>query len=110
MSGVSEEGVMPEEDLALPPPIIARAGSSAATASQWQLMAWRFGRHKLAVVSLVVVVLLYLTGIFAEFLAPYSPETTRPQYTYAPPQGINLLAPSADGGWTFKLGRLPAMR
>ncbi len=96
-------GAMSDEELALPPPIIARAGSSAATAGQWRLMAWRFSRHKLAVVSLVVVVLLYLTGIFAEFLAPYSPETTRPQYTYAPPQGINLFAPTPDGGWTFNL-------
>jgi len=96
-------GAMSDEELSLPPPIIARAGSSAATAGQWRLMAWRFSRHKLAVVSLVVVVLLYLTGIFAEFLAPYSPETTRQQYTYAPPQGINLFAPTPDGGWTFNL-------
>ena len=51
-------GAVSEEELGLPPAIIARAGSSAATASQWRLMDSRFGRHKLAVVSLVIVVLL----------------------------------------------------
>ena len=92
-----------EDEIALAPPLIARSGADAATAGQWRLMAWRFARHKLAVISLVVVVLLYLVGIFAEFLAPYGPDTTRPQYTYAPPQGIHFIVTEPDGGWSFGL-------
>jgi peptide/nickel transport system permease protein len=92
-----------DEPADLPPPILARVGEGAATAGQWQLMAWRFRRHRLAVLSLAIIVLLYLVGIFAEFLAPYAPETTRPQFTYAPPQGINLVLPRPDGGWELGL-------
>ncbi|MEO8883248.1 MAG: ABC transporter permease, partial [Devosia sp.] len=76
------EDLLPEEP---PSQLVVTAGADAAVAGQWRLMAWRFGRHKLAVVSLVIIALLYLIGIFAEFLAPYGTDTTRPQYTYAPP-------------------------
>lgn len=74
-----------------------------AVAGQWQLMVWRFRRHKLAVVSLVIVVLLYLVAAFAEFLAPYGPDVTRPQYTYAPPQGIAFVVHEPDGSWSWNL-------
>ena len=40
-------------------------------ATQWTLIRWRFQKHKLAVVSLFVVVALYVMAIFCEFLAPY---------------------------------------
>ena len=74
-----------------------------AVAGQWQLMLWRFRRHRLAMVSLVVVLLPYLVAIFAEFLAPYGPEVTRPQYTYAPPQGISFIAHDPNGSWSWNL-------
>ncbi|MDB5536667.1 MAG: Peptide transporter permease [Devosia sp.] len=72
-----------------------------ADAGQWKLMVWRFRRHRLAVVSLGIVVLLYLVAIFAEFLAPYGPDLTRPQYTYAPPQGISFVDHAADGALSW---------
>ena len=40
-----------------------------AVASQLQLTWWRFRRHRLAVVSGVVVMLFYLVVVFADFLA-----------------------------------------
>jgi peptide/nickel transport system permease protein len=89
---LQNDGTQPDEPGQLAP----TGGRRIAQAGQWQLMAWRFSRHRLAVVSLVVVALLYLVGILAEFLAPYGPDTTRPQFTYAPPQGINLFA---NGAW-----------
>lgn len=64
-------------------------------ASQWQLMRWRFGRHKMAVISLWIIVLLYLVAIFAEFLAPYDPVAFSRSYVLAPPQRIHLF--DADG-------------
>jgi len=63
-------------------------------ASQWQLMWWRFRKHKAAVISTVIVLLLYVIGFFCEFLAPYDPFTYSVQYTYAPPQRIHFF----DGG------------
>ncbi len=82
--------------------LVLTAGAKAAVAGQWRLMAWRFGRHRLAVVSLFVILALYLIGILAEFLAPYGTDTTRPTYTYAPPQGINLILTHPDGSWEWQ--------
>ena len=92
MSGlVQSDGAQPDEP---PGQAVLTGGGRVAQAGQWRLMAWRFLRHRLAVISLVVVALLYLAGIFAEFLAPYGPDMTRPQFTYTPPQGISLFADS----------------
>ena len=60
-------------------------------ASQWQLIWWRFCRHKLALFSLIVIIFVYLIVIFAEFLAPYDPGDYSARYTYAPPQILNLI-------------------
>ena len=45
-----------------------------SVASQWQLMWWRFRRHRLAMVATVIVALFYLGVVFADFLA-YAPPT-----------------------------------
>ena len=60
-------------------------------ASQWQMMWWRFRRHRLAVLSGVVLVLLYGTILISEFLAPYNLHTRNVDFIYAPPQGIHLF-------------------
>lgn len=59
-------------------------------ASQWQLMWWRFRRHKVALVSGVILVLSYLSIIVTEFLAPYNLHTRNADFVYAPPQVIHL--------------------
>ena len=40
-------------------------------ASQWTLMLRKLKKHKLAKVSFIVLVALYLMALFADFLAPY---------------------------------------
>ena len=82
--------------------LVVTAGATSAVAGQWTLMAWRFQRQKVAMVSLVIVLLLYLVAALAEFLAPYDTDMTRPQFTYAPPQGISLFVAAPDGSWQFK--------
>lgn len=72
-------------------------------AGQWTLIRQRFLRHKIAAVAAGVILVLYLIGAFAEFLAPGLPNASRPQYTFAPPQRIALFAPAADGGTHFFL-------
>ena len=42
-------------------------------ASPRQLMWWRFRRHRMALLSGVVLILLYLAALTWEFLAPYDP-------------------------------------
>jgi peptide/nickel transport system permease protein len=75
---------------------------SAAAISPWRLIGGKLIRQKIAMVAGVVIMLLYLVGLFAEFLAPGLPDTSRPQYTYAPPQGIGLFVAGPDGGSTFQ--------
>lgn len=60
-------------------------------ASQWQLMRWKFLRHKLAVVSLVVLGVLYFFALFAEFTAPNNPRAHNVAYIYVPPQPLRFF-------------------
>lgn len=84
------------EQEGLPPAREARVH----VASQWRLMWWRFRRHRLAMVGGVVLVLIYLAAIFADFIAPNAKDTQRAGYTYAPPQRIHFID-HAGGGTQF---------
>lgn len=64
--------------------------ASVATASQRQLIWWRFRKHKLAVISLVVLALLYLVGATCEFVAPRAQDSSHPEATYSPPQWVKI--------------------
>lgn len=84
---------------------LSRAGAVAPAKreTQFGLMWRRFRRHRLAVVSLWIVIAFYLVAILAEFLAPTDPSAYSARYTYAPPQGIQLIATEPDGSWSFQL-------
>lgn len=60
-------------------------------ASYVQLMWWRFLRHRMAVISAGIVLLLYFTATFAEFVAPYDPENSFVRYKLAPPTRIHIM-------------------
>lgn len=60
-------------------------------ASQWQLIRWRFAKHKLAMVALVVLGVFYFVAAFAEFVAPYDPEAFIARLTLAPPHRIHFF-------------------
>ncbi|GGD89163.1 ABC transporter permease [Paenibacillus nasutitermitis] len=60
-------------------------------ASQWQLMWWKFKKHKLAVVAAIVLLLFYLAAAFCEFLSPTVPAMRYPEYKNAPPQKIHFV-------------------
>ena len=67
-------------------------GRAAAleTASARRLMWLRFRKHKLAVASLVFLILAYLVAIFAEFVAPYKPTDIERLQTFVPPQVVRV--------------------
>jgi peptide/nickel transport system permease protein len=79
-------------------------------ASQWKLMWWKLLRHRLAVVSGGILLLLYFSILISEFLAPYGLTTRDRRHIFAPPQGIHLFD---QGKWVgpfvygydFKLNR-----
>ncbi|MGF1476481.1 MAG: ABC transporter permease [Geminicoccaceae bacterium] len=61
------------------------------TANQWQLIRWRFRRHKLAVVSAWFLGILYFSILITEFLAPYPLDSRNANFVHAPPQGVHLF-------------------
>ncbi len=65
--------------------------ASVFVASQWQLMWWRFRKHRLALISGILLAIVYLLAFFAGFFAPTNPETYATNYTYAPPQRLHLF-------------------
>ena len=69
----------------------------AFVATQWQLMWWKFRRHKMAMASGVVILIFYLIAVFCEFLAPYDPTLYFIQYKDAPPSKIRIR--DAEGNW-----------
>jgi peptide/nickel transport system permease protein len=76
-------------------------------ASYWQLMWWRFLKHRLAVVSAVIVLLLYLVAAFCEFVAPYNPEESFVKYKLAPPSRIHIMDVQGNvhGPFVYKIKR-----
>ncbi len=57
-------------------------------APQWKLVWWKFRKHKLALVSGVVVIVIYLVALLVEFLSPFPPGKTDSKFLYAPPQTL----------------------
>lgn len=58
-------------------------------ASQWQLIWWKFKKHRLAMVAMFILIGLYLIAIFCEFVSPNDPYQ-RSNFIYAPPQRIHF--------------------
>ena len=85
--------------------------SQLYNASQWKLMWLKFKKHRMAVVSIIVLGFVYILAIFCEFLSPFDPHQHDSKYMYAPPQRIRFrtqegfqLRPVVYG---FKVARDP---
>ena len=62
-----------------------------SVATQWQLMWWRFRKHRLAVVAGIVILAFYASVIGADFLAYADPHLSEAQRSLLPPQPIHLF-------------------
>ena len=54
-------------------------------------MRWKFAQHKVAMASLVVLVILYVLVIFGEFFSAYDPYEFSRHYLLAPPVKIHFV-------------------
>jgi peptide/nickel transport system permease protein len=59
-------------------------------ASQWQIMWWRFKRHRIAVIAGAILLVFYASTLVSEFIAPYNLHTRDTRHIYAPPQELHL--------------------
>jgi len=62
-------------------------------ASQWQLIWWKFRKHRLAMIGSAVIIFLYFLVLFCEFLSPYLTTSRFRRYLYAPPQKLHFVHP-----------------
>jgi peptide/nickel transport system permease protein len=72
-------------------------GEDFYRASQWQLVWWKFRRHKLANFALGVLIAFYLFAAFAEILAPYVPLHRHRNFVTKPPSKIHIR--DVNGQW-----------
>ncbi|MCX8062130.1 MAG: ABC transporter permease [Anaerolineales bacterium] len=61
------------------------------TATQFQLMWWKFRRHRLAIVGSIILGIFVFIMIFCEFLAPYDPQSRNSDYIFGSPQKVHLF-------------------
>ena len=61
-------------------------------AGQWQLVWWKFKRHRLANIGMIVLAVFYFFAIFAGFMAPYDPLHRFKDYVTMSPSKIHLWA------------------
>jgi peptide/nickel transport system permease protein len=66
-----------------------------AVASNWQLVWWRFRRHRLALFSAGVLFCLYVVVLCPDFFATQDPQQTDARQAFIPVQTLHLF----DGGW-----------
>ena len=84
--------VMPGSDV--------QSESRIVVANQWQLIWWKFRKHRLAMIAGAVTIFLYTVALFAEFFAPYAAGTYSAAHTYLPPPAIQLFQ-RTETGWRF---------
>jgi peptide/nickel transport system permease protein len=60
-------------------------------ASQWMLMWWKFKRHRVAVVSGIILLLMYGSTLVTEVLVPYNLHSRHTDFIYAPPQSVHWI-------------------
>ncbi|WP_343714085.1 ABC transporter permease [Inquilinus sp.] len=76
----------------------AAPAGQLAVASQWQLIWWAFRRHRLAMASLVIVIILYVVAAVPGFFAINDPSQQNARAAFHPPQGIHLFDRAEGGG------------
>ena len=61
------------------------------TASQFQLMWWKFKKHRLALIGSTVLGIFAFIAVFAEFLSPYTPTARTVDYLFGRPQVLHFV-------------------
>jgi peptide/nickel transport system permease protein len=60
-------------------------------ASNWKLVWWRFKRHRLALVSSLVIIMVTIVALFPDFFSTQDPQETSAIKAFIPPQGIKFF-------------------
>jgi peptide/nickel transport system permease protein len=75
---------------------------AALVAGQWKLMWWKFRRHKLAMIGMAGVAMMYLIVAFNGPLSPYDPNE-RTSFPYSPPNGLHFFRDGSFDPYVYGL-------
>jgi peptide/nickel transport system permease protein len=90
---------MPGTTLGTPgriPDIAEKKKDAYYTATQFQLMWWKFRRHRAAIVGSIVLGIFVFIMVFCQFLAPYGSQSRNSNYLFGPPQQIHFRDANGD--------------
>jgi peptide/nickel transport system permease protein len=68
-------------------------------APNWKLGWWRFKKHRLALLSSVIVIVIATTAIFPNFYSTLPPEESDSIRSFVPPQSLHFFGP--DGAYMY---------
>jgi peptide/nickel transport system permease protein len=60
-------------------------------ASEWRMVWWKLRRHRVAVLSGAILLIMYASILICEVLAPYDLDARNTDFIYAPPQRIRIF-------------------
>jgi peptide/nickel transport system permease protein len=60
-------------------------------ASEWRMVWWKLRRHRIAVLSGAILLIMYASILICEVLAPYGLDARNTDFIYAPPQRIRIF-------------------
>lgn len=83
---------------------------SIAIATPRQLMLRKFLKHRVAVISVIVLALLYAMAIFAGFLSPYDPNAYSASYKFLPPMSVSFIDENGHLSWPPRVYKLIQQR
>ncbi len=76
---------------------VSEAEERVSLASNWKLIWWRFRKHRLAMISGVVLILFYTVVLFPDFFSTQHPEDTDARLAFIPTQRVRLFE-----GWRLR--------
>jgi len=76
-------------------------------APNWKLVWWRFKKHRLALVSGVILIIIGLIAVFPDFFSTRNPHKTSAMQSFMPTQGIHFFL---EGSLTPHMDKLVGKR
>jgi len=78
---------------------MSTAEERISVASNWRLVWWRFRRHRLAVASALMLLVLYAIVLFPDFVSTQDPEATDARLAFIPVQRLHLFDDGRFAPW-----------
>jgi peptide/nickel transport system permease protein len=80
-------------------PETSAAEDRISVASNWTLVWWRFRKHKLALISLGLLIALYAVVVSPDFFSTQDPELTDARQAFIPVQGLHFFDEGSLSPW-----------